>query len=144
MMKEQKLISYEPWFGEFPDLLFCAGENNISYFDATHYIASRGNASVHSARAFSDLFTGWIEAAGKIYNLEREELFTIDPNDGHELVEASLALLFVAYVDPAFGIYMTDCMTQMLLEGFMCSDTYVMAQAHKRFTPEELITKTNQ
>lgn len=143
-MEKQKLISYESNFGEFPDLLFCTGENDLSYFDATQYIVGRGNAAVHSTGAFSAMFSTWIDAAGKIYGLSRDEMFTTDPTNGHELMEASLAMLFVAYIDPSFGIYMSDCITQMLLEGFMCSDTYILMQARNRFTESELFTNDNQ
>nr|DAP98367.1 MAG TPA: hypothetical protein [Bacteriophage sp.] len=135
--KHQKL---EPRFGEFPELLFGIYPNDRAYFDVTHFLNTLGWETEPHFTEFSNAFAFWIKLLGKTFGLSREELLFTDTDTGHIMAEESLALLFVVYTDPAFGIYLIESMTQMLLEGFVCSDTYLLTQLRNRFTTEELIS----
>ena len=59
------------------------------------------------------------------------------PN-GHQLIDYALALLFVAYIDPAFGVYMMERMSDMLLRGIVLSDTFLILMAKDRLSKEQL------
>lgn len=126
-------------FGEFPELLFMARGNTRIYFDMTHFVLTMKQDPTKRVSEFIAGFALWIENLGKVYGIPQKELFFIDSSN-HHWAEESLALPFLACIDPVFGVYLLESMTQMLLEGLVCSDTYILAQARSRFTNEELIT----
>lgn len=136
----KKHLKLQPRFGEFPELLFGTDPNGRTYFDITHFLKTRKMETEYHLPKFSTAFAFWIDLLSKIYGTPREELFVTDPGTKHTMAEESLALPFLVYIDPAFGIYLLESMTQMLLEGFVCSDTYLLMQMRNRFTPEELIS----
>lgn len=53
-------------------------------------------------------------------------------------VDECLALLFVVYIDPAFGVYLLERVDELLSGGFTVSDTWLVQAAGLRFTKEEL------
>lgn len=61
-----------------------------------------------------------------------------DETTGHILIDESLALLFVAYIDPDFGIYMLERISEMLWRGITLSDTHVLMLANERLTKDQL------
>ena len=61
-----------------------------------------------------------------------------DEASGHLLIDECLALLFVVYIDPAFGAYLLERMSELLSGGFTVSDTWLVQAAGLRFTKEEL------
>lgn len=125
-------------FGEFPDLLFTACNNNRIYFDMTHFLRMMKLDSEGKISEFTEGFALWIGHLGKVYGIPPEEMFFSD-SSRHRWAEESLALPFLSCIDPVFGGYLLESMTQMLIEGVVCSDTYILMQARSRFTNEELV-----
>lgn len=126
-------------YREFPELLFgTSTENGPGYFDATHFILFRGDARRHSVPVFRTAFQHWISAAAEAYGTGCGEMFIVDEASGHFLIDECLALLFVVYIDPPFGIYLLERMSEMLAEGFAVSDTWLVRAASLRLSNEEL------
>ncbi len=138
-----RLIRYE----EFPELLFGKSEDDEAvYFDATHFIRSQGDERRHNVREFRVAFHHWIAALCEIYEIDKENLVITDEASGHLLIDECLALLFVVYIDPAFGAHILERISQMLTDGFTVSDTWLVRAAAGRFnfTDEEFTLKINQ
>jgi hypothetical protein len=132
-------------FGEFPELLFGNLNNGRTYFDMTQFLIAQKRDPETCISGFTQAFASWIDNLAKVYGIPSEELFVTEPASGHTMAEESLALLFMVHTDPVFGAYMIESMTQMLTDGIVCSDSYILMQAHRRFTEEELLStsKTN-
>lgn len=130
---------YEIRYQEFPELLFTVRGDGCEYFDATLYIKNKGDPNIHSLQGFKTAFSFWINTVQDTYSLSEKELFIIAPN-GHQLIDYALALLFVTYIDPGFGVYMMERMSDMLLRGVVLSDTCLLLMAKDRLS-KELLTE---
>ena len=126
-------------YREFPELLFATSAKGIAYADATHYIQNKGNADKHTVIDFSAQFAFWIKSVCDTYELKPDSLIIMNDR-GHFLIDESLALALVAYVDPAFGIHILERMSDMLLDGIVLSDTCLALMVKDRLS-EEQITK---
>ena len=73
-----------------------------------------------------------------MYGIEKEALVIRDETSGHLLIDECLALLFVVYVDPDFGVYILERVSELLIDGFSVSDSWLVMAAGNRFTIEEL------
>ncbi|GAA6256103.1 hypothetical protein F070042J6_19550 [Bacteroides sp. f07] len=129
-------------FGEFPDLLFTATDTR-TYFDMTHYLQSVKLEPEEKIAEFIAGFALWIDLLGKMYGIPPDERFAVDAATEHSLAEESFALPFLCCTDPAFGMYLLESMSQMMLTGLVCSDSYIFIQAQQRFTHEELVSTPN-
>lgn len=137
---EVKIVTpYTVRYGEFPDLLFGTSDSGTIYFDATIYMKLKGDSKIHSTQDFFSRFSFWIKAIKEAYALSDEDLCTNDAVTGHKLIDESLALLYVAYTDPGFGIYMLERISEMLLDGIVLSDTRIMRIVNNRLTKEEIL-----
>lgn len=129
----------ETKYREFPDILFGkSSEDEMVYFDATHYLKQQGEIDKDSIDVFeqkSEMFTA---ALCQVYEMPREEMMVRDEKTGHLLIEESLALLFVAYIDPGFAVYILERLSEMLLTGLALSDTTIALIVRERFTREEV------
>ena len=126
-------------YREFPELLFGESPNSGStYFDATHFIRSRGDEHRHNVKEFRIAFHHWITTLTNMYGIEKEALVIRDETSGHLLIDECLALLFVVYVDPDFGVYILERVSELLIDGFSVSDSWLVMAAGNRFTIEEL------
>ena len=128
---------YEIRYREFPELLFTVRGDGCEYFDAYLYIKNKGDPDIHSIQGFRAAFVDWIDAVRDAYSLSDENIFITAPN-GHQLIDYALALPFVAYIDPAFGVYMIERISDMLLRGVVLSDTFLLLMAKDRLTKEQL------
>lgn len=131
-------------YGEFPDVLFGKTENGGLYFDSTHYIAKKGDKSKHSIEDFTQKFKHWIEAVCKVYRISPDEVIIIDEATQHVLIDETLALLFIAYVDMDFCIYMIERVSELQLNGFALSDTCIMDMLKERFSTDFLLANMKQ
>lgn len=126
-------------YREFPDLLFGKSQDGQPfYFDATHYIREKGDTRKHNIHDFRTGFQHWISAAKLTYEI-KEDLMVCDEATGHILIDECLALPFLAYIDPGFGMYIMERMSEMLIDGITVSDTWLIQATRLRFTTEELI-----
>lgn len=131
---------YKMRYGEFPDLLFGKSVNGAHYFDFTHYITQQGDENKHSVEDFVLKFKPWFEAVSIAYELSPDEIIATDQATGHILIDESLALLFVSYVDADFCIYIIERLSEVLLNGVALSDTSILQMVKGRFSIEYLLT----
>lgn len=124
-------------YKEFPELLFGTSTKGIGYCDATYYIQNKGDAKFHNVEDFKRKYACWIDAVCETYELNPDSVVVIDTR-GHYLIDESLALILVAYLDPEFGVYMLERITEMLITGVTLSDTYIMLMAKERLSKEQL------
>lgn len=124
-------------YKEFPELLFGMSSKGIEYCDATNYIQNKGDAKSHNIEDFKKKYACWIEAACNTYELNPENVVVKDQR-GRYLIDESLALILVAYIDPEFGIYMLERITELLITGVTLSDTNIMLMAKERLSREQL------
>ena len=129
-------------FGEFPDLLFTVTDAR-TYFDMTHFLQSMKLEPEEKITELTEGFALWIEHLGKMYGIQPDERLAVDAASGHFLAEESFALPFLCCADPVFGVYLLESMSQMMLVGIVCSDSYILMQAQQRFTAEELNPTSN-
>ena len=86
-MKVKKVPCRSIRYKEFPDLLFGTPQEGApAYFDATHFIQSRGDEKRHSLADFRVAFHLWIEELCRQYEIDREDLFIRDEASGHLLM----------------------------------------------------------
>ena len=134
-MKEEKIPCRIIRYREFPDLLFgTLREDGPVYFDATRFIQAKGDARRHNVRDFRVAFHHWATALADAYGIDREKMIIRDEASGHLLIDECLALLFVVYIDPAFGVYLLERVDELLSGGFTVSDTWLVQAAGLRFT----------
>lgn len=126
------VTSYTAKYSEFPELLFASDVTDIHYFDATLYIEQKGNKAVHSTEDFAHKFMFWLECAKEVYEIDNDAIIVIDDATGHTLLDESLALLFVCYINPQFSIYLVERISEMLLNGFVLSDSCIAQMASDR------------
>lgn len=138
-MKVKIITPYTPRYGEFPDLLFGTSDSGTIYFDASTYIKLKVDSEIHSTCDFFRRFSFWTAAVKEAYTLSDDDLCREDAVTGHTLIDESLALLFVAYIDSGFGIYMLERISEMLLDGIVLSDTRIMQIIRDRLTKEEVL-----
>lgn len=131
-------------YGEFPDLLFGKSGDGLVYFDATHYILQKGDVRKHNVKSFEIGFMHWRNAARDAYSIPVEDMTVIDEVTGHLLIEESLALLFVAYIDPEFAVYMLERISEMLLRGITLSDTRLLMLASERLSKDQLFNLNDE
>lgn len=125
-------------YGEFPDLLFGKSDDGLVYFDATHYILQKGDVRKHNIKSFEIGFMHWKNAVHEAYSIPAQDMVVTDEVTGHLLIEESLALLFVAYIDPEFAVYILERISEMLLRGITLSDTRILMLASERLSKDQL------
>jgi hypothetical protein len=135
-MKKKKINPcIESRYREFPEILFGKScEGDMVYFDATHYLAQKGEISEDVIEIFGQKSEMFIAALCGVYEISKEEMVVRDENTGHLLIEESLVLLFVAYIDPGFAVYMLERISEMLLTGLVLSDSAIAIIVRERFT----------
>lgn len=138
-MKLKTTTPFTIKYKEFPELLFGTSETGAIYFDATFCITEKGDPKKHSAIDFARKFSHWFVATKEVYDVSDGEIMATDEATGHILIDESLALLFISYIDPAFGVYMIDRVSEMLLDGVTLSDTRIVEVVKNRFSKDVLI-----
>lgn len=139
-MKSKKFTACtESRYREFPDLLFGLSDDNKTYFDAGGFIAKYGDVKKHNVREFDIGFYHWKAAISKCYQIPMDDLVVRDEGSNRILIHESLDLLFVAYVDPEFGVYLFEKLSELLVNGIVFSDNYLMTQVCSRFSKEEIL-----
>jgi len=126
--KKINLECNTPFVPEFNDLLTGIDDSTeIIYFDATNYIETQGKEG-KSVDHF--LFTCSIFWRGVIDSFKLEPDETLRENQqGHILINAQLAFLFLSYMDPSLLGYIFMKMQAMLIDGVVFSESYIAAQA---------------
>ena len=136
--KPLQLTCSEPAFPEFPDLLFGTSiENDISYFDATLYIQTKG-LSITAIDFFKQYETP-IKALMEAYKIKETHICRLN-HEGHYLIDGNLTYLFISFIDPDFLAYICDRIHELFKVGFCISDTYLVQESKSRLTKDVLET----
>ena len=81
-MKIEKVPCRIIRYREFPELLFGESPNNgLTYFDATHFIRSRGDERRHSVQEFRIAFHHWITALSNTYSIDNGKFDVFGPRE---------------------------------------------------------------
>jgi hypothetical protein len=139
-MKTKKINPcIESRYREFPEVLFGKScEDDMVYFDATHYLEQKRKTLNDAIETFEQKSEMFISALCEVYEMSKEEIIVRDEKTGHLLIEESLALLFVAYIDPGFAVYMLERLSEMLLTGLVLSDSAIAIIVRERFTRDDV------
>lgn len=125
-------------YREFPHVLFGQSGEGIIYFDATVCVGkgkSEGNRSVPD---FSEKFGWWIHILSEAYGVPTGKMIVENGDGGNLLMEESLFLPFIAYLDAAFAVYMLERISEMLVTGIVLSDSALLVhQPVRRSCPAE-------
>lgn len=140
---ENRFSGFSIKFGEFPELLFTVSSDYSEYFDATGFIKSKGCMESRNVDGFMRTCKPWIDAFCQTYSLTLDKITIVAPS-GHILIDSSLALLFVSYIDPEFGVYTYEKMADLLISGIILSDTTLMLMAKDRLSKAELLKLLEQ
>lgn len=133
-----QLTCSEPAFPEFPELLFGTSiENDISYFDATLYLQTKG-LSITAADFFKH-YEDPIKALMQAYGIKADCVCRLNV-EGHYLIDGNLTYLFISFIDPYFLAYICDRIHELFKAGFCISDTYLVQEAKSRLTKDVLET----
>lgn len=129
-------------YREFPGILFGESDGRI-YFDATLYIQKKEEAvnvsNVDIISGFECHFDWWIKNLSETCSIPLEDMIAEDADTGHLLLEESLDLLFIAYLEPIFSVYMLERISEMLINGVSLSDTALVMSVKDRFEKGDLI-----
>ncbi len=125
-------------YREFPHVLFGESSDGTIYFDATACIEKEKTEKTCSIHAFSEKFGWWITIFSEAYSVPREKMVVQNGDEGNWLMEESLILLFLSYLDAAFAVYMLERITEMLLTGIVLSDNTLLSMAKDRLTKDDL------
>lgn len=126
-------------YHEFPDLLFGKSNDDMIYFNPGLFIKNKGDIRKHSILEFERAYYFWLKAVSMCYSINMDDLVIKDESTGNILMEESLALLFVSYVDPTFAIHMIEKISELLMCGIALSDAFVVMHIKEKFTKEELL-----
>ena len=138
-MKYKNVSLYKDFmYREFPRMLFLISDDGRIYFDVTEYLKTEENRENRSVIDFEEKFSWWITVLCEAYSIPREELIVTGKKDGHLLMEESLSLLFAAYLDSSFAVYMLERISEMLVTGIVLSDTALISMAKDRLTDKDL------
>lgn len=125
-------------YREFPELLFGSSIDGTRYFDATQYINSKGNPKEHKLSSFETQFNFFKNAVQRAYELDSENIIVLSQTTGNILIDESLALLFVAFIDPDFSVYLLERLDELFTNGIVLSDSAIVEQASNRFSKDQL------
>ena len=137
MKHENVLLCNESKYSEFPRMLFGTSENGRVYFDVTVYTEKKEEWKNLSISDFQQKFFWWISLLSEAYSVPVDKMIVTNSKDGHLLMEESLSLLFASYLDPVFGIYMLERISEMLVTGIVLSDAALVSMAKDRLTKDD-------
>lgn len=131
-MENKQILCDTVKFREFQELLFGTSQEGVQYFDSTAYIQAKGDIKKHNVQTFRASFIHWENSLREAYKINKPDMYVVNEKDGHILIDESLALLFISYIDPKFGVYMLQRAEEMFLNGFVLSDTLLTVMANSR------------
>lgn len=135
---QQTIIYDTAQFVEFP--AFVSGtyaKNNINYFDATGYIEYVNSTNQPQKQInildFIKSHKHLIEEMLENYEIDSCDVFFVNKKDGHTVIVGTLAIPFLMYVDCGFAWYLIERMTEMMMNGYVLSDSALLNSVYSRF-----------
>lgn len=124
------------FFEDIPNLKMGAAGINLDVFDATEFC----KASDIEEPPYYSFYTHCyrtIKAKAENDSIKEADLFYQNTN-GHTLIHASLAMIYIQYVDPNIALYFDSIAAQCLLNGIAFSDSFAVNMAMERLPDETL------
>lgn len=122
----------EDKFSDIPDLKFYRTDADLYYFDATGFIKKAPHPENLGVESFLKVFSYLIDAIRETNGIDAGDLYIRD-DSGMELLEESLAIPFLAYVDRRFGPYLIERMEELIRFGFSINDNMAQFFYQTRF-----------
>lgn len=133
---KEKVTTDETLLPEIADLHFGFLGEKKAVFDYTAYLeASKLPAIDH--RVFMRANKHFIETLTKNANKKTSELF-YQNTDGHILVDAELAFIFIAYVNPEMFLYFNSILVDAITDGVAYSHDFIFSMAAERLPSDVL------
>lgn len=120
----------EQLISAFPELQFGDITEELMVFDSSAYYEERGIEEI-DYRTFQRVNKRYIEGLIKYSEIDRSELF-YQNKDGHILINKELTFLFLSFAEPALATYFNGLLGEIMLNGFACSDSYIMSLVSQR------------
>lgn len=126
----------EPFFPEFPDLMFGRLNDAVVLFDGTAYLQK-----INTKAGIADFFND-CERVILVFALSQNvEVVFYKNDDNHILIDANFVYIFLSYFHPEFLTYILNSFNQMFSTGICVSDTYLLQQIKTRFDNAETVIK---
>lgn len=126
-------------YQEFKNLKFGKSlEDDLFYFDATTYLEETGKVNKDAIDGFINSASTLLGSLCDYYSIPEQEMVVQESKTGHVLMEESLALPFLAYLDPYFMIYLIEKISELLKTGFSVSDSMIAYLAVNRLSKDDL------
>nr|DAE12681.1 MAG TPA: hypothetical protein [Siphoviridae sp. ctOCb13] len=132
---KKEIPTEETLLPEISDLHFGILAENKAVFDYTAYIEA--NKLQIDYKVFMRMNKHFIEILAKASGKKTFELFFQNTN-GHILVEAELAFIFLAFVNPDMFLYFNGLLTDAISDGVAYSHSYIYSLAAQRLPSEVL------
>ena len=121
---------------EISDLNFGFLGEGKAVFDYTAYIETN-KLTVIDYKVFMRANRHYIETLAKSYNKKTSELFYQNTN-GHILIAAELAFVFLAFVNPEMFLYFNGLLTDAITDGVAYSHGFIFSMAANRL-PSDIL-----
>lgn len=121
---------------ELAGLYFGTISPNKTVFDYTAYFEENEIKPI-DYKIFMRHNKHYIETLLKANEVPTSEIF-YQNNNGHILVTAELAFLFVAFVNPDMLLYFNNLLTEVITDGFTHSNGFLYSMAYQRI-PSEIL-----
>lgn len=133
---KEKLTTDETLLPEISDLHFGFLGEKKAVFDYTAYLEANKLPAIDH-RVFMRANKHFIETLAKSANKKTSELF-YQNTDGHILVDAELAFVFIAYVNPEMFLYFNSLLVDAITDGVAYSHGFIFSMAASRLPSEVL------
>ena len=120
-------------FIEFPEILFQKLENDHVVFTPNFYLKKRGMRE-YMINSFFTQYAFIINDIKDVFNIDKVQ--TIDEKTGETWMAEELALFFIGFIEKDFLGYITESMTEMLVNGMVLSDSAISKIYNERFNNE--------
>ena len=121
---------------EISDLNFGFLGEGKAVFDYTAYIETNKLPAI-DYKVFMRANRHFIETLAKSYKKKTSELFYQNAN-GHILVAAELAFVFLAFVNPEMFLYFNGLLTDVITDGVAYSHGFIFSMAANRLPSDVL------
>lgn len=126
---------------EIQDLNFGFLGEGMAVFDYTAYIETN-NLPAIDYKVFMRTNKHFIETLAKYYKKKTSKLFFQNAN-GHILVAAELAFVFLTFVNPEMFLYFNGLLTDVITDGVAFSHGFIFNMAANRL-PSEVLSEIIQ
>lgn len=131
-----ELETKEVLLQEFENLKFGILGDKLALFDYTAYIEAEGLPDINY-KAFMRNNIRFIQIIAEYTGKSTSSLFFQNTN-GHILVAAELAFLFLAYVNPELCAYFNSLLADVITDGVAYSQSFLYNKVYERLPSETL------